>query len=217
MAYSDFTIQDVEEKLGIRLVEQGTLFADVAPIEPSSLLTGILRRNVQLALAIHTEKSRSELIVSPILVEVREALKHQVSLFSGNDFNVEPERGLNGVCDFLFCRSPEQQYIHAPAVVVIEAKNDNIKSGLGQCMAEMFAARIFNERTQTPARRIFGAVTTGTTWRFLILEGDVVFLDDNEHHISQLPILLGILNAAVRDGDSFPKLLPVNGQGKAST
>ena len=30
--------------------------------------------------------------------------------------------------------------------MIVEAKNENIKGGLGQCVAEMVAAQIFNER-----------------------------------------------------------------------
>src|SRR5262245_44845054 len=53
-----------------------------------------------------------------------------ISLFSGVEFNVEPQRGLNGVCDFIITRSPEQFFIRAPAIVIVEAKNENIKGGL---------------------------------------------------------------------------------------
>ena len=77
-------------------------------------------------------------------------------------------------------------------MMVVEAKNDNIKSGLGQCTAEMVAARVFNEREGAGASLIHGAVTTGSLWRFLKLDGDTVFIDRAEYYVDQLDKILGI-------------------------
>jgi hypothetical protein len=41
----------------------------------------------------------------------------------GKDFTVDASVGLNGVCDFLISRSPEQLEIEAPAIVLVEAKD----------------------------------------------------------------------------------------------
>jgi hypothetical protein len=40
----------------------------------------------------------------------------------------------------------ERLTIKAPVIALVEAKNDNLQSGLGQCMAEMIAAQIFNRQ-----------------------------------------------------------------------
>jgi hypothetical protein len=77
-----------------------------------------------LALAINTEKSRSEMIAAPILLEFRDLAVPSISLFSGRPFNVDKEKGLTGVCDFIISRSPEQLFIKAPVIVVAEAKNE---------------------------------------------------------------------------------------------
>jgi transketolase C-terminal domain/subunit len=55
--------------------------------------------------------------------------------------------------------------------MIVEAKNENIKGGLGQCVAEMVAAQIFNEREANAIDTIYGAVTTGEIWKFLKLGG----------------------------------------------
>ena len=94
--------------------------------------------------AINTEKARSELLFAPILLEVRRHLQYQISLFSGVDFNVAPEKGLAGFCDFILSRSTERYFIVSPVVTIVEAKNENIKSGLRQCVAEMMVAQIAN-------------------------------------------------------------------------
>jgi hypothetical protein len=153
----------------------------------------MLAENVPLAVAISTEKARSELIIAPVLLEVRRQVQRRVSLFSGVDFTVDPSQGLNGVCDYLLSLSPEQLTIEAPAVAVVEAKNDNLKSGLGQCMAEMVALRLFNQQRGRDLPKVFGAVTTGSLWKFLWLDGNVVSLDQREYPISELTRVVGIL------------------------
>jgi hypothetical protein len=67
----------------------------------------------------------------------------------------------------LVSQSSQQLLVHAPIITLVEAKNDNIKSGLPQCIAELVAARIFNEGEQSAAEIIFGVVTTGSIWSFL--------------------------------------------------
>ncbi len=146
----------------------------------------LLGQNIPLAVAISTEKARSELIIAPVLLEARRQVQRSLSLFSGVEFNVDPSRGLSGVCDYLLSLSPEQLTIEVPVVTVVEAKNDNLKSGLAQCMAEMVAARLFNQQKGRELPRVYGVVTTGRLWKFLRLEGDVVSLDLREYPISEL-------------------------------
>ena len=90
-----------------------------------------MQESIPLAIAMGSEKARSELIISPILFEVRKILDRKISFFSGEEFTVDASVGLNGVCDFLISRSPEQLIIEAPAVVIVEAKKENLKGGLG--------------------------------------------------------------------------------------
>lgn len=112
----------------------------VQPISLSPYLNEFLTKNLQLAIALNTEKARSELLICPLLLAVKEALSNSVSLFSGEEFNVDAETGLTGVCDYLFSCSPEQLFIKAPVAVIIEAKKEDLKGGLGQCIAAMIAA-----------------------------------------------------------------------------
>lgn len=119
--------------------------------------------------AINTKKALSELLIASILLEVRRHLQYQISLFSGVDFNVAPEKGLAGFCDFILSRSAEQYFIASPVVTIVSAKNENIKSGLGQCVAQMMAAQMFNEQNLSEIKSIYGAVTTGQIWKFLKL------------------------------------------------
>ncbi|NEU72766.1 hypothetical protein PI95_009350 [Hassallia byssoidea VB512170] len=149
-------------------------------------------------MAINTEKARSEMIITPILLEVRRKANYQISLFSGTDFNVDAEKGLNGYCDFVISRSKEQLTINAPVMIIVEAKNENIKGGLGQCMAAMLAAQIFNQQEENEIKTIYGAVTTGDIWKFLKLEGADLFVDLNNYYIKELNKILGILYQGIQ-------------------
>ncbi|MGK7890531.1 MAG: hypothetical protein AB4042_14465 [Leptolyngbyaceae cyanobacterium] len=193
MSYGEFTLSQLESEFNLILQERVELFTDVQPVTPSALLRETLAENIPLALEIDTEKARSELIIAPILVELRKQFNRQISFFSGIDFSVEKSKGLAGRCDFLISDSPKQLEITAPVVALVEAKNDNIKSGLAQCMAEMVAAQIFNERRQNHITCIYGVVTTGSNWKFLRLVERRVDIGAREHFIGDLEGLFGIL------------------------
>ena len=193
MAYTDFSLTKFKKNFNITIKEEADLFATVEPIEISERLTNTLEETTELALAINTEKARSEMIITPILLEVRRKANYKISLFSGTDFNVDIERGLNGYCDFVISRSREQLTINAPVLIIVEAKNENIKGGLGQCAAAMLAAQLFNEQEGNEIKTIYGAVTTGDIWKFLKLEGTDIFIDLNNYYIQELNKILGIL------------------------
>ncbi len=193
MAYNQFTAREITEKFGVTYVDVDGLFAEVAaaPIDPS--LTWYLKQSVPLALSISTEKARSEMIITPILIEARRLRKGAVSLFSGTEFTVDPSRGLNGFCDYLLSLSRTQIEIEAPVVAIVEAKNENIRAGVPQCVAEMLAARIFNEGRGRPTRVVYGAVTSGSDWRFLRLRDATVEIDTAEYYASDVERIVGVL------------------------
>jgi hypothetical protein len=193
VSYSEFTIDAVKFRFGLTILEDPAAFVSSASIAAGPLLTQTLAETLPLALAISTEKARSELVIAPVLLEVRRRAARPVSLFSGIDFFVDAAQGLTGVCDFLLSLSPDQLLVEAPVVTVVEAKNDNLKAGLGQCMAEMVAAGLFNTRRGKEISRVYGVVTTGSLWKFLTLEGTTVHLDPAEYHISDLGRIIGVL------------------------
>ena len=192
MAYSDYTLSEIKEKFQLIIEAETNLFPDVREEKISDSLSEILKENIPLALAIHTEKARSEMIVTPVLIELRKVLNHRISLFSGVEFNVDKEKGLNGVCDYIISLSKEQLYVSSPVISIVEAKNDNIKSGLAQCAAEMIASGMFNEQKGNQIKTMYGIVTTGSNWRFLKLD-DSLYIDVKEYYIDQLGKIMGIM------------------------
>jgi hypothetical protein len=198
VSYSDFSLEDIKERFKLHLDEKQDLYSTIPPVAISELLRDTLAESVPLALAISTEKARSELIIAPVLLEVRRQVKQPVSLFSGVDFTVDAEQGLRGVCDFLLSRSPEQLTIEAPVVTVVEAKNENIKAGIGQCLAEMIAVQLFNRLKGQELPAVYGAVTTGNNWKFLRLAGDKANVDLAEYHIKEVGRIVAILAAMLQ-------------------
>jgi hypothetical protein len=193
MAYRDFTLATAKATFDLILHEDQSLFEQIDRVPPSEILSATLKENLSLAVAIGSEKARSEFIIAPVLSEIRRKLNYQIGLFSGTEFAVEPAQGLTGFCDFILSASKEQYFISAPVLMVVEAKKENIIGGLGQCAAAMVGAQIFNQRAGNAVSRIYGVVTSGTNWKFLYLEANAAFIDPIEYHISQVDQVLGIL------------------------
>ncbi len=193
MAYSNWTLETVQKAFHLEAVNTAGIFSDVEPVAPSAHLTTALERNVPLAFAIGTEKAKSELIVSAVLVELWEHFDRDISFFSGIDFNVDAENGLTGVCDFLVSLSPAQFHLEAPIIILVEAKRDNLTIGLGQCVAEMVAAQCFNAERENDISCVYGALTSGIDWVFLKLEGKKLQLDMAAYTIERCDKILGIL------------------------
>ena len=193
MPYSDFSLEKVKRTFELTTSETVDLFGDIPELECSDLLTETLRYNVPLALASNSEKARSEMIISPILIDLRRQLKEKINLFSGIEFDVDSERGLNGICDFIISNSSEILFVSAPIITLVEAKKENITAGLGQCVAEMLAARIFNERAGNEVSTVYGVVTTGSIWKFMKLDGSIISIDLTEYYLKDVNKILGIL------------------------
>ncbi len=198
MSYEEFNLEQISSDFGLAIEENVELFADIQEVQLDEFFLRYLHNNIPLAVAISTEKAKSEMILAPILIELRRMLNNQISLFSGVKFNVDSTRGLNGFCDFLISRSRQQSFIKSPVVAIVEAKNDNIKSGYAQCMAEMIAAQIFNEREGKEFESIFGVVTNGNQWKFLKLNKDTIYIDLNDYYIISPEKIMGILISMVK-------------------
>jgi hypothetical protein len=198
VSFSDFSIDRVLAQFRLQLDEMGDFFVDVAGVPISSLLEETLRENIPLALAMGTEKARSELIIAPMLIEIRRQLKNSISLFSGVEWNIDAAQGLRGQVDFLLCQSPHQLVLESPVVSVVEGKKEGMRLGMGQCLAEMVAARIFNEQRQNSIPVVFGIVTTGSTWKFLRLIDNTVHVDVAEYYITDVKRIIGIIVSMFR-------------------
>jgi hypothetical protein len=192
MAYNNFSLQDAIGQFDLTLIESA-FCESLPPASPKPEFLNIFGQYLPLAQKAKSEKAKSELLVSPILVELLRLADNQIQLFSGEEFNVDRERGLNGFCDFLLSKSTISSIIQAPVVMVVEAKKGELDVGLGQCTAEMVAAQIFNTKEDKPISVVYGCVTSGKLWQFLKLENKDLTLDLNEYQVTPVERILGIL------------------------
>lgn len=190
MPYSQFNTLAKALKAFTLSVQEQRFLPPVSPIEPSVVLQGFLKETLPAA-ASGSEKIRSEGIIYPALIEIRRVLDRQVSVFSGEDFTVDESQGLNGLVDFLVSRSPIISTIQTPVAVIVEAKKGDITTGLGQCVAEMVAAQIFNQQNNQSISTIYGSVSNGTLWRFLKLEAQTVTIDLTDYPLPPVDQILG--------------------------
>ncbi len=197
MAYNNFTLELVKHQFDLTI--SIAPFCQSLPVAmPSATFAAIFEEWFPLAQQAKSEKAKSELLVSPVLLEVRKLTHNAVGIFSGEEFTVDRDRGLNGFCDFLLSRSSAPYIIEAPVVMLVEAKKGELDVGLGQCIAEMVAAQLFNETEGQNIPVIYGSVTSGKLWQFLKLEGKQVTIDVNEYQITPVERILGILKWMVQ-------------------
>jgi len=192
MPYSKFTLAKAKADFGLTLIEGVRFLPDVETVQPSSRLQGELE-DLPWTIAVGSEKARSEAIIYPVLQEVRRILDREVSLFSGREFNVDPDRELVGYVDFLLSQSRDQLIIEAPVIMLVEAKKADLNEGLGQCVAEMVAAQQFNQMAQNDIPVVYGCISSGTQWRFLKLEGTNLTIDLTDYALMPVGAILGFL------------------------
>lgn len=194
MAYSDFTLTKLRKQFGL---EQSKikLFDNVSDIQPSAHLIFDIEEGLEMPK--NTEKARSENLVSPVLKEIFRRNKKKLTLFPGYGLNVDSEKGLNGNCDCIIAGRADIMELINPIICLVEAKNGVIEDGYGQCGAEMYAARLYNEDLGTPIPEMFGVVTNGEIWQFLMLKEQIVYFDSETISLDRLPRILGILQHIV--------------------
>ena len=189
MAYGDFTLDTVRKSCGLML-KRASLFAAVAPVDVPQWLVTLLEKSMPFAFG--SEKARSEFIIVPILLASRELNHDSFSIYSGERLDSDPSKGLSGECDFILTHTPPSPVIQAPIVVLVEAKKNDIEAGLGQCVAQMVGARLFNQKEGNGIEIIFGCVTTGEAWQFLKLERDAMLIENERYYIDRVDKILGM-------------------------
>jgi hypothetical protein len=196
MSYSDFTLQSIETTFGVTS-RSDTLFDKgiAAPVPP--WLQELLERSLQSPLI--SEKARSELIVMPVLLACRELSHNAIAIFSGPRLDVSPEQGLLGECDFILARTSPIPELRSPLMAIVEAKKNDVESGLGQCVAQLIGARLFNEKTGQRIPAVYGCVTTGEVWQFLRLQDSVAIIDRQRFYLDNLAGILGIFQAILNE------------------
>ena len=198
MGYNQFTAAQMKNRFNLQITQKVAMFADVPAVPVSDLLKMSLARYARLALRGNSEKARSEFLIAPIVGEAYQQAQERANLFSGEEFNVDPQQGLSGFCDFLFTLTPLALGIEAPVISIVEAKKEDILAGIPQCLAELVAAQIFNAQADRTIETLYGAVTTGEIWKFLRLRGTVAEVDTDNYFLDQPEKIVSILLSMLR-------------------
>ncbi|MDZ7881316.1 MAG: hypothetical protein U5L45_26875 [Saprospiraceae bacterium] len=194
-SYSAFNYEDLKA-LGLKVIADPLFVGVPIPsVPPSDFLLKILARNARQNM--RSEKAKSEFIISPILTELHEYNQDRFAFYSGYKFSVDLKLGLTGFCDFILSLEPKAVTIEVPVFFIVESKNDNLDSGIAQCIAEMYAAQLFNKKQGRSSHVIYGAVTLGLEWKFIQLIGSIATIDSNVFYLNQLPEILGVLQYIV--------------------
>jgi len=188
MAYKDFTFDDLEERFGL-VNRSRSLFPALSPIQPSSKLREALAEARQLP--VRSEKSKSEMIVLPVLLELWRRNERFFTIYSGEQLNAASKQGLKGECDFILAKDVGAVAVNYPIMQLVEAKKHDIDAGLPQCAAQMLGAKIFNQKKKTGVEVIHGCVTTGDEWVFMRLEQELV-VDARKYYLSELETVLAV-------------------------
>ena len=193
MTFDDFDLRRAIRDLGLTLQPESKLFAHIDPIELSAATRVYLHRYTPVALGVGSEKARSVYMTLPVLTEALQHANGPANVLPGITLDVDRERGLSGICDYLISRSTEIYFLCEPIFSVVEAKREDIIAGLGPCVASMVAIREFNERDGTPIPDVYGCVSSGNIWRFLKLNGANLLIDHTDYYSSEVAKIVGIL------------------------
>jgi hypothetical protein len=196
MPYTDFTLESAEARFDVVTVP-GDVFAGLTPLPVPEWLRDLLARGQAVA-ALVSEKARSEFLVAPVLLACRDLVPGDLSIYSGQRLDVDADLGLTGECDYILALTPPVPRLRAPLVTVLEAKRGDVELGLGQCVAQMVGARLFNEHAGNPVRTVFGVVTTGEVWQFLRLHEATVTLHRERLFIAEVGGILAALQSILR-------------------
>src|SRR5438105_10048123 len=211
MPYNDFSLETISSVLGVN-AGPADLFPNLEPVPVPSWLREMLDRGLRQVLL--SEKARSEFIVVPILLACQELSDGAIAIYSGQRLDVDPDRGLVGECDFILSAAPPVPALRAPLVTIVEAKRNEVESGVWQCIAQMVGARAFNQRSGGGPEVIYGCVTNAEAWQFLRLSGSVAGIDRRRYYIDNVGGVLAVFQAILTRAVSPNPPLPQTGPAK---
>lgn len=194
MPYSDFTLEKIQERFGIDNRLQ-TLFADVTPVAASERLLADLEETHEILL--RSEKAKSEWIVVPVLKEIKRRNKSFLTIHSGENLEADVSVGLNGECDFILAKDTHSYSISFPVVQVVEAKKQDFDLGIPQCAAQLIGADLFNKKRNVVLDKIYGCVTTGINWQFLVYEANTIYIDPKLYALTDVDQILGVFQTII--------------------
>ena len=194
MAYSDFSLDDLESKFGVTNHKK-RLFPTVKSMPLSRRLKEDLKEAQELP--VRSEKAKSEMIVLPILKELRRRNNKFFTIHSGENLTGDDALGLRGECDFIVAKDVASIALNFPIFHIVEAKKNDIEIGVPQCAAQLIGAQKFNARKGIEMDVLYGCVTTADSWVFLKLENQVLWADTKTYYFDKIGEVLGVFQIII--------------------
>lgn len=183
-SFSQITRIDLSKDFEINIF-QGIFLPQVESVPVPSWLQHVIESRRGSLATMRTEKSISEAFIAPILMAVEDEYKDKIRVFSGEPLITDE---LSGVCDFLITKDPKAFDPQGGYFILVEAKKQDLLSGVPQCVAEMYAAQTLNGNSDT----VYGCVSIGVEWIFIKLEGKNATTDPTIFTITEVDKILGV-------------------------
>jgi hypothetical protein len=143
----------------------------------------LMEARISISKDASNEATRSSLLVSHILWEA--VVNYDLGIFFEPSVEISSEETpdlphlLNGQYDCSL--NLNKIDFVAPIISVVEVKPTQIASGLGQCLAEMYATLKKFQQNQ-----VYGIITDGEIWKFLLLEKSVLTINQKSYYINNV-------------------------------
>jgi hypothetical protein len=182
--YKNHSASELKHIFNIDIKRNENLFADFKTSNEKYIF---LQENVDDMLSrirlsmSDNEATRSSLLVSHILWQASKVYK--LGLFFEPILTISQEETpnlpyqLNGKFDGALTLD-EIDFL-SPIISIVEVKKSSLSDGLGQCLAEMYATiKKFKQNN------VYGIITDGVEWEFLLLENSVLSIHMNNYYIN---------------------------------
>ena len=183
-SFSQVTMADLSTEFGIS-IEGRSFLPAIEPIPAPDWLAHIIEKNTQKIATMRSEKSISEALIAPVLMAVQEFFEDKITIFSGEPLSSEK---ISGICDFLISKWPRALEPKGNYCILVEAKKQDLLSGIPQCVAEMYIAQEINADKKV----IYGCVSTGLEWLFISLENNKAYTHPKIFALVEVNDILGV-------------------------
>jgi hypothetical protein len=185
--YRNYSSTELESIFKLKIIADGDLFGDFKPSNKDypelQSRVDLMESRISISKDASNEATRGSLLVSHILWEA--VADYNLGIFFEPSVEISQEETpdlphpLNGKYD---CGLNLNQIdFVSPIISVVEVKPTQIAHGLGQCLAEMYATlKKFQQDN------VYGIITDGEVWKFLLLENSVLTIDKKGYYISNV-------------------------------
>lgn len=177
MAFTDYkNMEQVIRKMPVKIINE-KCFPDNLQTDLPDWFIDDLNFSLSVKSSQENEVFYEEFFIVPFLKEV---WKRHRQLKVWSHFYIRYDDNLSGNPDYIISGLTEEksyEIIKNPLLAVVQAKQQNFVTGLGQCLAAMIACRKINEADETLEQKeipVFGIVSTGEVWQFAKLEENVM-------------------------------------------